>query len=252
MIRAGLIGGKLGHSHSAQIHQLIWQELGLRGEYNLLETPAEGLPELLEKIRQDYVGVNVTIPHKIAVLGMCDRVTEAALAIGAVNTLTFGEGRIGGDNTDYFGFGRMLEHFGLSLANRSAAVLGDGGASRCVCAYLDNHKVQYSVLSRKQGFDWSRAAGADLLINATPVGMFPNTGESLVEEKQLAQFQDVLDLIYNPGETLLMQRAKKQGCRVCNGQYMLVAQAVGAEAVWLGRKMPEGLIQRVYDRMRWK
>lgn len=252
MIRAGLIGGKLGHSYSMQIHQLIWQELGLQGEYKLLETLAENLPQLLQQLAQDYVGVNVTIPHKVLAFELADALTAEARHIGAVNTLSFAEGKIKGANTDYFGFGKMLEQAQFPLDNRSAVVLGDGGASRCVCAYLEKNKVPYTVLSRKLGFDWEKAVDANLLINTTPVGMFPNVKECLVEEKQLSQFKHVVDLIYNPAETLLLERAKKQGCKICNGQYMLVAQAVAAEELWLGRKLPDDLIQLVYAKMQWK
>lgn len=252
MIRAGLIGGKLGHSYSVQIHQLIWQELGLQGEYKLLETSAENLPQLLQQLEQDYVGVNVTIPHKVLAFELADALTAEAQHIGAVNTLSFADGIIKGANTDYFGFGKMLEQAHVSLDNRSAVVLGDGGASRCVCAYLEKNKVSYTVLSRKLGFDWSKASGANLLINTTPVGMFPNVEECLVEEKQLAQFKHVVDLIYNPAETLLLQRAKRQGCRTCNGQYMLVAQAVKAEELWLGCILPDNFIEHIFKKMQWK
>lgn len=141
MVHFGLIGARLGHSLSPQIHQLIFKELGVEGTYDLLEIPPEELYASVHELRGKYCGVNVTIPHKINVMAALTTLSMEAQAIGAVNTIHFHNGAIRGYNTDYAGFGRLLENNGIEVQGKSAAVLGTGGASRAVLQYLIDHGV---------------------------------------------------------------------------------------------------------------
>ena len=136
----GLIGGKLGHSLSPAIHQLFFEYTGKTGSYELLETELEALPELMGKLREGFVGTNVTIPHKLHVMPLLDKIAPEAAAIGAVNTIKFtSEGALG-YNTDYFGFGRMLEYNDIKVNGKVCAVLGTGGAARAVVKYFADKK----------------------------------------------------------------------------------------------------------------
>lgn len=149
-MKFGLIGAKLGHSLSPRIHKELFSRRGLAASYELLEMPAEQLPSQLERLRQEYTGVNVTIPHKIAVMPYLDSISPEAAAIGAVNTIAFREGKALGYNTDYFGFGRMLEHYGLTPTGKDVCVLGTGGAARAVLQYLtDCRSRSITLFSRK-------------------------------------------------------------------------------------------------------
>lgn len=141
MVHFGLIGARLGHSLSPQIHQLIFKELGVEGTYDLLEIPPEELYASVHELRGKYCGVNVTIPHKINVMAALTTLSMEAQAIGAVNTIHFHNGAIRGYNTDYAGFGRLLENNGIEVQGKSAAVLGTGGVSRAVLQYLIDHGV---------------------------------------------------------------------------------------------------------------
>ena len=125
----GLLGGKLGHSLSPQIHELFFKYTGIEGDYTLLETTQEDLPKRMEELRANYAGSNVTIPHKLHVMPFLDSITREAKAIGAVNTIKFDENGAEGYNTDYFGFGRMLEYNNIDVRAKRVAVLGTGGAS---------------------------------------------------------------------------------------------------------------------------
>ena len=132
----GLLGCKLGHSLSPQIHELFFKYTGIEGDYMLLETPQEELPKRMEELRANYAGSNVTIPHKLHVMPLLDSITREAKAIGAINTIKFDENGAEGYNTDYFGFGRMLEYNNIDVRAKRVAVLGTGGAARAVVKYM--------------------------------------------------------------------------------------------------------------------
>ena len=120
----GLLGGKLGHSLSPQIHELFFKYTGIEGDYTLLETTQEELPKRMEELRANYAGSNVTIPHKLHVMPLLDSITREAKAIGAVNTIKFDENGAEGYNTDYFGFGRMLSKNTTPLSTKFSAIAG--------------------------------------------------------------------------------------------------------------------------------
>ncbi len=261
MNKYGLIGGKLGHSLSPAIHRLFFEFTGKQGSYELLETEQAELEPLLARLRGEFAGVNVTIPHKCNVMPYLDAIAPEAAAIGAVNTLKLAPSLVKGYNTDYFGFGRMLEYNGIELAGRTVAVLGTGGAARAVVKYLADQQVGSLYLVTRdvmrvpedfQRFgvcviDYARLASlrGELLVNCTPVGMFPKTGVAPVDAKVSAAFEASVDLIYNPARTLFLQQAADAGHKAVNGLFMLVAQAVAAQEIWQDEHYDAELIVRI-------
>lgn len=265
----GLLGAKLGHSLSPQIHQIIFEELGLAADYKLIELPTETLSTELPQIAAQYNGVNVTIPHKIEVIPFLDSIAEEAAAIGAVNTIDFKDGKSCGYNTDWLGFGMMLEHNGIEVRGKKAAVLGIGGASRAVLQYLAKGGVtEVLLVSRKpqeipqQVLNICRGAkvrclsyaelereNGDIIINCTPVGMYPKTGVSPVSADVVKNFVAAVDLIYNPAETEFLRMARDAGKTAVNGLLMLAAQAVAAQEIWQGRRLGTDLAVKIMQRL---
>lgn len=261
-MKYGLLGARLGHSLSPQIHQEVFRQLGIEATYELIEVPTEKLADKVAELRKNYRGLNVTIPHKVAVMDSLDYIAAEARAIGAVNTILFKDGRASGFNTDYFGFARLLEHNGLVPEGKDVCVLGTGGASRAILQCVKDMRAQsITVISRVienapedirahytvKTYEDLKALDGDLLINCTPVGMFPNVEASPVDGAVMEHFAAAVDIIYNPAETKFMKLARQQGKPAVNGLFMLVAQAVAADEIWLERKLDAGLIAGVTD-----
>ncbi|MBO5590755.1 MAG: shikimate dehydrogenase [Acidaminococcaceae bacterium] len=264
-MKFGLLGAKLGHSLSPQIHQEVFRRLSITATYELIEVPGEKLAATVEELRKSYRGLNVTIPHKVAVMDSLDRIAPEAEAIGAVNTISFAGGKAEGFNTDYFGFARLLEHEDLVPTGKNVCVLGTGGASRAILQCVRNMGAgQITVISRKtenapedirsqykvRTYEELRRLEGDLLVNCTPVGMYPAVDASPVDKAVMEHFGAAVDIIYNPAETRFMQLAKAQGKKAVNGLFMLVAQAVAADEIWLERKLDDALIADVTEKMR--
>ena len=264
-MKFGLLGAKLGHSLSPQIHQEVFRQLGIDATYELIEVPGDKLAEKVTELQRTYRGLNVTIPHKVAVMESLHTIAPEARAIGAVNTVLFKDCMAEGFNTDYFGFARLLEHNGLVPKGKEVCVLGTGGASRAILQCVkDMQAKNITVISRavenapedirsrytvKTYGDLIFMSG-DLLINCTPVGMYPNVGASPVDDAVTDRFAAAVDIIYNPAETAFMKLARQQGKPAVNGLFMLVAQAVAADEIWLERKLDSGLIVDVTEKMR--
>lgn len=267
MEKYGLIGGKLGHSLSPQIHDLFFQYTGKKGSYGLLETELDKLPSLMEALKLEYKGCNVTIPHKLHVMPLLDYIAPEAKAIGAVNTIKFTDVGAFGYNTDYFGFARMLEYNSIALEGKTVAVLGSGGAARAVMKCLADAKVQNIFLVTRKPSEIDRhfleiapkckvidylaldTLKGDLIVNCTPVGMFPNIKASPVSAKVSASFEASVDLIYNPARTLFLQQAEQAGKKAVNGLFMLVAQAVAAQEIWQDEKYSSQIIVRIMQEL---
>ena len=259
----GLIGGKLGHSLSPAIHQLFFEYTGKSGSYELLETELEALPELMGRLREGFTGTNVTIPHKLHVMPLLDEIAPEAQAIGAVNTIKFTSAGAFGYNTDYFGFGRMLEYNDITVTGKVCAVLGTGGAARAVVKYLADKKCAKLYLVTRDVFkvdshfakiapkikviDYARldALQGDVLVNCTPVGMFPKVEAAPVSPEVSFAFDASVDLIYNPAQTLFLKQAAEAGNKAVNGLFMLVAQAVAAQEIWQSERYDSELIVRI-------
>ena len=263
-MKFGLLGARLGHSLSPQIHQEVFRQLGIEAAYELIEVPAEKLADKVSELQKSYRGLNVTIPHKVAVMDGLDHIAAEAKAIGAVNTVLFEQGRAAGFNTDYFGFARLLEHNGLVPKGKNVCVLGTGGASRAILQCVtDMEANSITVISRAienapedirtryvvKTYDDLKTTGGDLLINCTPVGMFPKTDVSPVDGTVMERFAAAVDIIYNPAETKFVKLAHQQGKPAVNGLFMLVAQAVAADEIWLERNLDAGLIADVTEKI---
>ena len=239
----GLLGEKLGHSFSPQIHR----ELG-GYDYTLMEVRREDLPAFFEA--RDFQAINVTIPYKETVLPWMDTVSEEAEKIGSVNTVVKDpEGRLHGYNTDYYGFTRMVEKSGIDVRGRKCLVLGSGGASKTVRAVLKDLGAGGIVTVSRSGQDnyenIGRHADAGVIVNATPVGMYPGNGASPVDLGLFPKLEGVLDLIYNPAKTALLLDAEARGIPCQNGLYMLVAQAKKASELFRGVSIDEGETDRI-------
>lgn len=239
--RCGLIGEKLGHSFSPAIHGKLADY-----EYKLYELSPEQVGPFLEK--KEYDGLNVTIPYKKTVIPYCDELTEAAKSIGSVNTIVKRpDGTLLGHNTDYDGFMWLLKNAGAEVKGKKAVVLGTGGASVTVQAALrDLGAAQVVVVSRSGEDNYeniARHSDAKILVNATPVGMYPKTGVSPVNLDVFTALEGVFDVVYNPAKTQLLLEAEKRGIPCANGLGMLVAQAKAACERFTGQPIAD---EKVY------
>jgi len=249
MLKYALLGEKLGHSLSPVIHEEIFKTLGLKATYTLVETSAKGIKKEISK----YDGLNVTIPYKTEVIKHLENLSKEAKEIGAVNTIYKNKGY----NTDYFGFGKMLEINEILIKDQIVYILGTGGASKAVYQYLKDQKAEKIIfVSRsKKGeniinYDALKNKTGDLIINTTPVGMYPNAGISPVSRDMIKKFKCAVDLIYNPFETEFLSRAKKEGLKTTNGLYMLVGQGVKAEEIWQDIEISDDLINEIYLKLK--
>jgi shikimate dehydrogenase len=279
----GLIGYPLTHSLSPRIHTAALQTCGLHGGYSLFPISpddAQRLKDLLARLRNGELhGLNVTIPHKQTIIKYLDELTPTAQAIGAVNTIYLRDNKLIGDNTDAPGFLADLRKFlpespspilgeGLGVREKSSIVncqsslvLGAGGSARAVVHALLNDGWNVTIAARRleqagqlaasfpnshlpiTHLDDLRPLTFDLLVNTTPLGMFPNTATSpLPENLSLPSNAFVYDLVYNPRETELVRRARSQGLQAATGLGMLIEQAALAFQLWTGHNPPRGVL----------
>ncbi len=234
----GLIGEKLGHSYSPLIHARLADY-----RYELREVAPEALDGFLRA--RSFRGLNVTIPYKRAVLPYCAELSDLAREIGCVNTLVVRpDGSLYGHNTDIGGFIHMLRCAGIDPRGRKAVVLGSGGTSltaRTALRHLGAREIV--VVSRSGPVDYGALyadhADAEILVNTTPVGMYPNTGASPADLSRLPRLRGVADVVYNPEKTALVLDARERGIPAVSGLPMLVAQAREAAELFAGRAIDE-------------
>lgn len=243
----GLIGEKLGHSFSPAIHRRLGDY-----DYRLVELSSQELGPFLEE--GEFRGLNVTIPYKKAVIPYCRELTPQARHIGSVNTIVRRpNGTLLGHNTDYDGFSYLLRRVGAQVTGRKALVLGSGGASLTVQAVLrDLGAGEVVVISRTGENNYenlSRHRDAAVLVNATPVGMYPKEGMSPVELEGFPVLEGVFDLIYNPARTSLLLQAQDRGLLWSNGLGMLVAQAKAAAERFMGVSIPDERVEEITREM---
>ena len=244
----GLIGEKLGHSFSKIIHEHL---AGYR--YELKELPREALAQFLEQ--RDFAAINVTIPYKQAVMAYLDEIDGAAKAIGAVNTIVNTGGKLKGYNTDYLGLKALIEKGGASLQGKTVAVLGSGGTSltaRQVATDMGAERVVRVSRRATPGCItyeelYSRYRSAQVLINTTPVGMYPQVEGAAVDIEQLEGLEAIFDAVYNPLRTDLVLEAKQRGLIAAGGLYMLVAQAVYASELFTGMTLSPEMFETEYQ-----
>ena len=238
----GLLGEKLGHSFSPQIHRALADY-----DYRLLPMPREAVEELFRE--RSFRGLNVTIPYKQTVIPLCDEVDPAAAAIGAVNTVVNRGGHLTGYNTDIDGFILMARRIGVDMAGKKVVILGSGGTSLTARAAAKAMGAAEIVVISRQGENnyqtLSRHADARILVNTTPVGMYPNCGQSPVSLDQFPLLEGVLDVVYNPLRTAILMDAQRRGIPCTCGLPMLVAQAKRAAELFTDTVIDDSRIEAV-------
>lgn len=242
--RYGLIGKTLKHSLSPKIHKHFYDY-----DYSLIELEENQVETFLKE--NNFNAINVTIPYKETVMPYLTRIDELAQKIGSVNTIKReADGSLTGYNTDYFGFYYLLKSNGINVKNKKTIVLGSGGASKTVCAVLNDLGAKnVTVISRTGENNYqniSKHFDAEIIINTTPVGMYPDNLNTPIDLTCFKDIQAVVDIIYNPLKTKLLLDAEKRNIKFANGLLMLVAQAKMAAEIFLDKKIPDSEIERVY------
>lgn len=241
----GLLGRTLSHSLSPQIHAHFYSQ-----PYELFCREPEELDAFFaDKSLKAY---NVTIPYKVEAYNRCDRLSDTAKKIGSVNTvIRLEDGTLYGDNTDYFGFSYMSASCGADYNGKKVLVLGSGGASLTVYAVAEDCGAREIIVVSRNGENnyqnLSLHYDADIIVNTTPVGMYPHNGERLIDITKFTRLQCVLDLIYNPCKTQLLLDAEELVIPHANGLTMLVAQALRSAEQFIGKKLGDETIERVYN-----
>ncbi len=260
-----VIGDPVEHSFSPQIHNFISEELGMNYAYSAWHVKGEDIPAAIAGVRALGVsGINVTVPHKKAVMPYLDEISPEALEYDSVNTILNKNGRLIGYSTDAEGFYLSLKHEGFELEGKDIIILGAGGVVRPLAMMFASKKARsVTIINRtrekaekiaaeikgKTGADIGceiKLKHYDLAVNMTSVGLYPNVDAcpefdfGLIDEKSF-----VADLIYNPEETLFLKKAKAQGAKTINGLGMLIFQGIIAYELFTGKKVPEGLYERI-------
>lgn len=244
-MRSGLLGEHLGHSYSPQIHALLGSY-----EYKLYEKAPDEVESFIKNGKWD--GINVTIPYKKVAASLCDELSDIARKLGSANTLVRKNGKIYGYNTDYYGFMSMVERSEISVNGKKAIVLGSGGASVTVCAVLESLGAGVTVISRSGEDNYSnlsKHADAEIIVNTTPVGMYPKNGESAIDLRDFPNCKGVFDLIYNPLRTKLILQAEELGIPHKSGLHMLVAQAKKSSELFRDTTLDDELIEYIEERL---
>lgn len=242
----GLIGEKLQHSFSPTIHGFFGDY-----EYGLFELEKEKLRDFL--LREDINGFNVTIPYKKDIMQYLDEIDEKAQKIGAVNTVIKKGGKSYGYNTDYYGLKYLFRKNEVSLYKKKVLILGSGGASASAKALCIDEQADFNVVSRTGEINYENVyelKDTEIIINATPVGMYPIGEGCLIDLTRFSNITFVMDMIYNPSLTELLYTAKKLGIKYANGLSMLVAQAKYSHDLFLGKSFSDDKIDECIKKIR--
>ncbi len=246
MKKCGLLGKKLGHSYSPAIHAMLGEY-----EYLLYEKTEEELADFVENGNWD--GLNVTIPYKKTVVPFCSGLSETAKRTGAVNTLVRrADGSIYGDNTDVYGFEALVKKSGIPVNGKKVLVLGSGGASTAVCAALERLNANPVVISRSGENNYEnleKHKDAEVIVNTTPVGMYPDNLNSLLDLDLFPALIGVLDVVYNPAMTGILLQAEARGIPNANGLTMLVAQAVKSSEKFTESSLNDSIIDSITQKL---
>jgi len=274
--KLGVVGHPIEHSLSPVMHKAALQELGLDYEYGSYDMGKEALRDFIQGCRKDFLGLNVTIPHKVAVIDFLDDLSREAGLIGAVNTIKFSDGKAVGYNTDGIGCVKALKEAGISVKGRQFLVLGAGGAARAVVfqLLLEGAGVSVANRTRKSAVDLKKDVGerlgkdlhvidflvkeignelekADVLINTTSAGMFPKVDEIIIHSDIIPRNVAVMDIVYNPIQTRLLREAWVKGCKTVNGVGMLVHQGAESLRIWLDIAAPVDVMEEaVLERLK--
>jgi len=238
----GLLGKVLGHSYSPMIHSYLGQY-----EYRLFEKRPEELEDFLKN--GDFLGLNVTMPYKKDVIPFLDELSPIAARLGAVNTIVRRDGKLIGHNTDYAGFQSMVQKSGLDPMGKKVLVLGSGGASNTAVAVMKDLGAKPVVISRGGENNYHNLhlhEDTTIIVNTTPVGMYPNTDWAPINIQLFSQLEGVLDVIYNPTNTMLIQHTERDGIYGMSGLWMLVAQAKEASEWFQKCVIPDEKIAEIH------
>ena len=250
-MKYGCIGEHLKHSFSKEIHNSLSDY-----EYCLKEIPKDELYEFM--INHDFKAINVTIPYKEAVIPHLYYIDDAAKEIGAVNTIVNRDGKLYGYNTDFYGMSMLIAHAGLDLENKKVAILGTGGTSKtakAVAKSLLSKEILIVSRTKKDGVItyeelYENHSDLDIIINTTPLGMFPSNYTNPIDINRFSNLSGVIDAVYNPLRTQLISNAKKRGIKAEGGLYMLVAQGVLASEIFLDKKYEQQKLSEVFQKLR--
>ena len=250
MTRYGLIGEKLGHSYSKLIHEKLADYT-----YDLIPLSKEEFTDFMEK--KEFSAINVTIPYKQAVIPYLDELSDSARSIGAVNAIVNKSGKLYGYNTDYLGFLYTLRNNDIKVKGQKVLVLGNGGAAKAVVAALlslsPRELITVKYKEEPGTVTYEQAArlhsDATLIVNTSPVGMFPNVDASPMDLTPYTKLNAVVDIIYNPATTKLLAQAEELGAKAVNGMEMLVAQAKYAVELFLDTKISDEAIPEVMQQL---
>ena len=241
-MKCGLLGRKLQHSYSPQIHKYLGDY-----SYELFEKEPEEVKDFL--LRGDFSSINVTVPYKQTVIPFLDELSPLAQKLGAVNTIIRRDGKLIGHNTDFSGFQSMIEASGLHVSGKKALVLGSGGASHTAVAVLKEMGSEVVIISRTGENNYQNLhlhKDASIIVNTTPVGMYPKNGTSPVDLDFFPDLEGVLDMIYNPTRTQLLLDAESRGITAVNGLLMLVAQAKESAEWFTGAHIEDDVIPQIH------
>ena len=245
-MRYGLIGERLGHSFSKIIHEQL-----ANYTYDLIPLAKEELQPFLTE--RGFAALNVTVPYKESVIPLLDEIDEHAKAIGAVNTIVNRGGRLCGYNTDFYGFRYLLQKNNIEVTGKKVLVLGRGGASKAVIAVLKSLDaaeiltVYYKDAEETIPYDtcYEQHLDADVIVNTTPVGMYPNADDCPIDIHRFSNLSGVVDVVYNPLRTQLVINAENCGIKAVGGLQMLVAQAKYAVEIFLDTTLPDSCIEKI-------
>lgn len=264
-LHLGVLGERLAHTLSPEIHADLLKQQHISGTYEKFEMTREEVAGLFSWMDEHHIsGLNVTIPYKEVLYRMVDVLDDAAKEIGAVNTVLRKDGISYGYNTDYIGVTSMFEKAGVDLSGKRIVILGSGGACRALIygfhekgagAITVSARNESAKCALKESFPYIALStlddipGGDIIINTTPVGMYPNTGISPVNADVLSRFQVAADIVYNPLVTEFLRIAQENGLQIVTGLMMLVDQAIGSEEIWLGKKLDYHMGNTIHDEL---
>lgn len=242
----GLLGAHLSYSFSPEIHGYFADY-----KYELFEKEEGEIEEFLKD--KNLKAINVTIPYKKTVMKYCNEISDIAKRIDAVNVVKFSKGQLYGDNTDYYGVKYMLSKGKITIKNKRVAILGDGATSQTVRVALEDLGAkEILIISRKGNIKFSdleKYNFVEVIINCTPVGMYPGEAKSLVNLNNFINIEAVADVVYNPARTALILQGEKLGIKTINGLPMLVGQAKQAVEIFLNKKIENSKLDKVYEKI---
>lgn len=264
-MRFGILGEHLPHTLSPELHEELFRRQGIDATYEVLERSQEEVGSILEELKEKQIsGINVTIPYKEKLCQMVDILDPHAACIGAVNTVLLKNGLTYGYNTDYLGAVSMFQSAGVALCQKEILILGSGGASRAlIYAMYTEGASKITVAARneeakqrlKERFPYIHTCtlhdipSGDIIINTTPVGMYPKVGTSPVPASVIKCFSVAGDIVYNPMVTEFLHLAEVSGLLTVTGLRMLVDQAIASEEIWLGKSLDSAIGTILHDRL---